>query len=88
MAFLAATIKDIAGVTTTLLSVGALMATPERIVRYLQVFIVNFIFWLLVAKISNPNEKCNLSIFMHLRFRSQLQKSGGNLWLPVNISLY
>ena len=34
MAFLAATIKDIAGVTTTLLSVGALMATPERIVRY------------------------------------------------------
>ena len=49
MAFLAATIKDIAGVTTTLLSVGALMATPERIVRYLQVFNVNFISWLLVA---------------------------------------
>ena len=40
MGFLAATIKDIAGVTTTLLSVGALMATPERIVRYLQVFTV------------------------------------------------
>ena len=43
MAFLVATMEDPAGVIMKLLSVGASTATLERIVRYLQVDIVNFI---------------------------------------------
>ena len=43
MAFLAATMEDPAGVIIKLLSVGASTDTQERIVRFLQVYIVNFI---------------------------------------------
>ena len=43
MAFLAATMEDPAGVIIKLLSVGASTDTQERIVRSLQVYVVNFI---------------------------------------------
>ena len=49
MAFLAATMEDLAGVITKLLSVGASTATQGRIVRYPQVHIANVILQLILA---------------------------------------